>query len=278
MIEILTRYFDPSSWQFGILLGVVCVLITSGVLSPLVVSNRMSFFSDAVAHSTLAGVALGLIMGVNPLLTMIGTGVIVALLIAALRQRSPLALDTLLGVAMAGALALGVILFQLKVRSYADMHNYLFGYVAFMSRDDVIILASVGAGAIAVVAPLWNKLTLLSVSRSLAQSRGVAVTRLDLLLIVVLALVVCVAVRVIGLLLVNALLVVPAATSRNLARSYRAMVWGSIAVSLVAGLSGLFLGDVLDVPQAPAIVVALVAFFAISQVLGYRRGRALAEN
>ncbi|MCC6573225.1 MAG: metal ABC transporter permease [Planctomycetes bacterium] len=271
-------YFNPASWQFGILLGVVCVSLSSGVLSPLVVSNRMSFFSEAVAHSTLAGVALGLIMGFDPLLTMIGVGVIVALLIAALRQRSPLALDTLLGVAMAGALAVGVILFQWKVRNYADMDAYLFGRITFLTRDDVIILALVGAAAIAVLAMMWNRLALLSVSRPLAQSRGLNVGRYDLLLIVLLAVVVCVTVRVVGLLLVNALLVIPAAASKNLARSYRSMVWGSLAVAVVSGLAGLFVGDYLKLPVGPAIVVAAVILFAASQIIGLRRGRVMAEN
>lgn len=278
MFDLIAGYFNPASWQFSILLALLCVSVSSGVLSPLVVGNRMSFFSEAVAHSTLAGVALGLIMGLDPLLTMAGFGVLVALAIAALRQRSPLAMDTLLGVMMAGALALGVILFHWKVRSYADMDAYLFGRLSLVTMQDVAVLAIACAATLTTVGMLYNRLALLSVSRSLARSRGLAVGRYDLLLIVLLALVVCVTVRAVGLLLVNALLVVPAATSKNLVRGYRSLAWGALGVSLAAGLAGLFLGDYLGLPPAPAIVVALVMLFALSLLPGLRRPRPLAEN
>jgi zinc transport system permease protein len=266
MIEIVLNYFTVPFQQI-ILLCVVCVCLASGVLSPIVVSSRMAFFSDAVAHSTLAGVALGLLLGMdNPVTMMVGFAVIIALLIATLRQYTSLSLDTVLGVAMAGSLAVGVLLYQ-KVRGYSDLHSYLFGSVSLLTVDDLLVLAANAVIALAMVGLFANRFLLLAVSRPLAQARGINVARYEYLLIVVLGLVVAVGVRAVGLLLVNALLIVPAATSRNLARSVAGMFWGSVACSLLAGLTGLFLADWLELAPAPGIVAASVILFLGSQLL-----------
>ncbi len=265
MQDIIARYFTEG-WQVIILLCVLCLSLATGALSSLVVSNKMAFFSDAIAHSTLAGVALGLLLNLDPVASMIASGLIVALLIAAMRQRSGLALDTLLGVALAGSLALGVILYHQK-KGFADLHSYLFGRITFLDAADLVALACAAALSLVVVTLYSNQFALLSVSRSLAQSRGVKPARYDFILIVLLGLVVSVCVRAVGLLLVNALMVVPAATSRNLARSYQGMFWGALAVSVVAGITGLVLGDYFALPPAPGIVVVAVGMFAVSYVL-----------
>jgi zinc transport system permease protein len=266
MFDVISNYFTEP-WQLTILLCVVCFSISAGVLSPIVVSSRMAFFSDAVAHSTLAGVALGLLLGVgSPLLTMIAFAVVVGLLVATLRQYTSLALDTVLGVAMAGSLAVGVLMYQ-QVRGFADLHGYLFGSVALLGTQDLIVLAGTAALALLLVGLFANKFLLLAVSRPLAQARGVPVARYEFILIIVLALVVAVGVRAVGLLLVNALLIVPAATSRNLARSVGSMFWGSVVVAITAGLAGLFLSPVFGFAEGPAIVAAAVILFLVSQCL-----------
>jgi zinc transport system permease protein len=277
MIEIVLNYFTVPFQQI-ILLCVLCVCLSSGVLSPIVVSSRMAFFSDAVAHSTLAGVALGMFIGLgSPATTMIGFAVIVALLIATLRQYTNLSLDTVLGVAMAGSLAVGVLLYQKAVRGYADLHSYLFGSVGLLGMEDLWILAANTVVALVIVGLFANRFLLLAVSRPLAQARGINVARYEYLLIVVLGLVVAVGVRAVGLLLVNALLIVPAATSRNFAKSVAGMFWGSVVCALVAGLSGLFVADWLELAPAPGIVAASVILFIASQLLRPLLGRQLAE-
>jgi zinc transport system permease protein len=277
MFDIVSNYFTVP-WQLTILLSVVCVCISSGVLSPIVVSSRMAFFSDAVAHSTLAGVALGLLIGVgSPVLSMIGFAIIIALLVATLRQYTTLALDTVLGVAMAGSLAVGVLLYQYK-RGSADLHGYLFGSVALLGTSDLMIIAASALLSLLLVGLFANKFLLVAVSRPLAQARGMPVARYEFLLIVVLALVVAVSVRAVGLLLVNALLVVPAATSRNIARTVGGMFWGSVAVALVSGLAGLFLSPLFGFSEGPAIVAASVVLFLVSQLLRPLRGHQSAES
>lgn len=262
MSEIITGYFTVG-WQQIVLLNVLCVAVASGALSPLIVSNRMGFFSDAIAHSTLAGVALGLLLGINPVATMIGAGVVVALLIAAMRQRSGLSVDALLGVALAGSLAVGVILYHFA-SGFADMHAYLFGRLTFLDATDLWALGGAALLSLIVVALYSNPFALLAVSRPLARSRGVKAARYDFVLIVLLGLVVSVCVRAVGLLLVNALMVIPAATSRNFARSYRGMCQGALWVSLLASLGGLFAGGALSIPEGPAMVVVGVALFVAS--------------
>ena len=255
----------------AVLVCVVLVALASGLLSPIVVANRMAFFSDAVAHSSLAGIALGMLLGTgHPVLGMAAFGVCVALLIATLRQRSPLALDSVLGVAMAGSLAVGLLLYH-RVRGYADLHVYLYGQVSLLGWEDAGFLALNAALALMIVLFFANKLTLIAVARNLAQARGVPVAKYEYLLIVLLGLVVSLSVRAMGILMVNALLVVPAATARHVARSFAGLFWVSVAVALVSGLAGLFAGDALELPPAPAIVSVSVILFALAWAI--RRGR-----
>ncbi|MHC4840406.1 MAG: metal ABC transporter permease [Planctomycetota bacterium] len=265
MLASMTGYFTEP-WQQAILLAVVCVTLSAGLLSPFVVANRMAFFSDAVAHSTLAGVALGMLLGVgDPTFMMIGFALLVALAIGLVRQRSSNSLDALLGVAMAGALALGVIMYQ-KAKQATDLHGYLFGSVALLTWQDTAMLAVVAAIVLLVVVFAGNKIALIAVSRNLALSRGVRVAMYEYVLILVLALVVAVSVRAIGLLMINALLVIPAAAARNLTRSFRGLVWVSILISLVSGFAGLFSAGWLDWPEGPTIVVVAVILFGLTQL------------
>lgn len=256
----------------AVLASMFFVSLASGVLSPIVVANRMAFFSDAVAHSSLAGVVLGMLLGIgHPVLTMAVFGVCVSLLIATLRQKSALAMDTLLGVAMAGSLAIGLVLYH-RVRNYGDLHSYLLGQPSLLGWSDAWILLGNAVIALAMIGLFANKLTLVAVSRNLASARGVAVARHEYLLIVLLGLVVSLSVKAVGILMVNALLVVPAATARHLARSFGGMFRVSIAVSLIAGLAGLLIGDILNVPTAPAIVSASVILFGLAWGVGRLRG------
>ncbi|MCA8913846.1 MAG: metal ABC transporter permease [Planctomycetes bacterium] len=276
MFDVIANYFT-NDWQLPILLSVVCVSIASGVLSPIVISSRMAFFSDAVAHSTLAGVALGLLLGLgNPVITMVLMGVMVALIIASLRQFTTLALDTLLGVAMAGSLAAGFLLYEYQ-KGYADLHSYLFGQPSLLGWMDFWMVAFNAAISLLVIMLFSNRFLLLAVSRPLAQARRIPVARYEFLLIVLLGLVVSLSVRAVGLLMVNALLIVPAAASRNVARSVRGMFIGSIVVAVVSGLTGLFAGDFLGLAPAPAIVVTAVICFIVSQVLRPFVGHHVAE-
>lgn len=270
MSEFFAYYLGGSGT--AVLACVFFVSVASGVVSPIVVTNRMAFFSDAVAHSSLAGVALGMLLGVgHPVLSMVAFGVCVSLLIATLRQRSPLALDTVLGVAMAGSLAIGLVLYH-YVRGYTDLHSFLLGQVSLLGWEDSGFLALNALIALGIVGLFANRLTLVAVSRGLAQARGVNVARYEYLLIVLLGLVVSLSVRAVGILMVNALLVVPAATARHVARSFAGLFWYSIAASLFAGIAGLMFGDVLNVPTAPAIVSASVILFAVAWATGrFRR-------
>ncbi|MBX3460915.1 MAG: metal ABC transporter permease [Planctomycetes bacterium] len=276
MPDVILGYFTDG-WQATILACVVLACLSSGVLSPIVVSSRMAFFSDAVAHSTLAGVALGMLLGFgSPTTTMIGFAVVVALLIATLRQYTTLSLDSLLGVAMAGSLAVGVLLYH-RTKGYSDLHGYLFGAVSLLGTQDLVILAANAVLALVMVGLFANRFLLLAVSRPLAQARGVPVARYEYLLIVVLGLVVAVGVRAVGLLMVNALLIVPAATSRNVTRTVAGMFWGSVLVALASGLIGLFGAGWLGLTEGPSIVVVAVVLFIVSQALRPLFGHQVAE-
>jgi len=262
-ITILSDYFTVG-WMRIIAACVLLSALAAGALSPLVVNNRMAFFSDAMAHATLAGAALGMIFGIDVTLAMAAWAIMLAALLVKLKRSGGVELDTGLGVIMSGALALGTILYKVGVDGYSGFHYLLFGKIALMQMAD--LWKSLAACALALSMSLigMNHFARLGVSREMAQGEGTRVALLELLLFCVLAFVVSVLVSPIGVLMINAYLIVPAATSRMLARSHRGMYWGSLCVASVSALFGLVLSHVQEWPPGPSMVLMLIACFALA--------------
>jgi zinc transport system permease protein len=242
------------AWLITGLLGGALASLICGVISSLVVSNRMAFFSDALAHCAFAGVSLGLILhllGVitsdsGILATTILFGVLVGALIAYVREKTPLASDTVIGVFFAGAMGLGAVLLKMVSRHGVggafSPETFLFGDILAVTGRDIIYLAFLTAVMIAFLCWLYNRMVFASFSPSLARSRNFPVRLGSYLFIILLALIVNVCLKVVGVLLINALLVIPGATAAILARNLRQFFWWSVALSLTAGLGGLAIG------------------------------------
>jgi zinc transport system permease protein len=280
------------TYEFAVfaVLAIVLVCLICGAMGALVVGNRMAFFSDALAHCAFAGVALGLVAsllaGTDPAnfrqqltLIMVGFGIVVGLLIALVRERTSLASDTVIGVFYAAAVGLGAMCTSMVAgqRGVFSIEAFIFGDPTVAKSWHILSLAALTAGIVVFLWFFYNSLVLTSTSQSLAKSRRVPVRLCQYLFVVLLGVMVNLSLQIVGALLINGLLIVPAATAANLARNLRQMFWYSIGLTLLSGLGGFFLSWEIytrfpnhPVGTAGTIVVLAVVFFVVSMVIGPR--------
>jgi zinc transport system permease protein len=244
---------DWHGYDIGALLSVLLVSGICGLVGALVVGNRMAFFSDAMAHCAFAGISLGLIialwMGFTaqsdelqwllPLI-MAAFGALIGVGIAFVRENTGLASDTVIGVFFAGAIGFGAMILQaMSNRRAFDPERFLFGGPLSVSPGDVLVLAILLVLTAATLVWRYNQFALASFNPSLARSRGVPVALNNYIFVVLLALIVNFSINAVGVLLINALLVVPAATASNWSANMRGMFRSTLVISLSAGVIGL---------------------------------------
>ncbi len=248
------------------------VALAAGPLGCFVIWRRMAYFGDATAHAAILGVAFALAFSVSIPAGILGVALLMALTVATLAGRG-WAMDTTLGVLAHSALAFGLVAVSFLHGIRVDLNAYLFGDILAVSRAD---LAYIWGGAGLVLALLiwrWQALLTTTLSEDLAQASGIDPGRERLVLTLALALVVAVAIKVVGALLIAAMLLIPAATARAFARTPEAMAALSIAVGAVAALGGLQVSLRFDTPAGPSIVATAAVLFAGSVVFGaVRRG------
>lgn len=261
MLEILAFPFFQRALFVGLILGVLMA-----VLGVFVVLRKMSFFSDAIGHSALAGIALGLLLGINPFWGALAFAVLVAVGISSVRRISHLSIDTLLGVFFSAAVALGVILVTLTPGYQADLISFLFGNILTVSSIDVISSLVITIVVAAVLVWTGKGFVSISLDKALAHAEGIPVARLEMLFLVLLAAVIALAIKFVGIVLVTALLIIPAATAQNIARTLSSMFWISVVVSLISVVSGMLASALLRTPSGPTIVLTGAVFFTISLV------------
>ncbi|MBP3955005.1 metal ABC transporter permease [Gemmata sp. G18] len=255
---------------------VMCLLC--GLVGAMVVGNRMAFFSDAMAHCAFAGVALGymsVLLGQGDKetatwlvpLVMVAFGVAVGISMIYVRDRTGLAHDTVIGVFFALALGFGAMLTKMVQKvSNVNLEIFLFGNLVFIPETDLLYLCCVLVLVVCVFLWRYNQLMFASFNPSLARTRRMNVTLNNYIFIVLLALVVNLSIKAVGALLINALLIVPAATAANVSRSLRQMFWLTVAFSLASGGIGYWLsrsmtlsiGPIRDVPFSPSGVIVVV--------------------
>ncbi len=273
----------PSDFQYPFLIrGFLSILILApllGGLSHLVVTRRMAFFSAALGNAALTGVSVALLLG-EPLTAPYG-GIFSFCLLSALamvwvKRHSRLPPDTLIGVFLALTLGLGICLIVAVTRRFNihQVESVMFGSLLTVTDADLLLLLVVGLAAGALLAANYNGLLLDSVNTPLARSRGVPSAYLDYAFAVALTIAVVVSLKIIGALLVEALVVVPAAASRNVSRSVRSYLAFSVLIAFLAGVGGLGISTRFEVPAGGAVVLALSALFFATLALGaLRRGR-----
>ena len=235
-----------------------------GAIGVFVVWRRMAYFGDTLAHSALLGVAVGFIIGININVDIIAVCLIIAIGMVYLRSQRHLADDTLLGILAHSSLALGLAAISLFSALRVDLMSYLFGDILAVTPEDIAWVYGGGIITLGVLAWLWKDLISITVHEDLARTDGVNIFRTQLVFMTLFALVIAMAMKIIGILLVTALLIIPAAAARRFARTPEQMavfaaIAGSIAVAI--GLQGSLLWDL---PTGPAIVIAAALLYAAS--------------
>ncbi|CAI3800094.1 High-affinity zinc uptake system membrane protein ZnuB [Pseudomonas sp. MM221] len=257
--EALAYGFVVNALLAGLMIGPVL-----GGLGTLVVVKRFAFFSEAVGHAALTGVAIGILLGepyTGPYGSLFGYCLLFGILLNFLRNRTGLSPDTLIGVFLSVSLALGASLL-LMLAGKINVHileNVLFGSVLTVSGQDLVVLGIVAILVLALALPLYNRIMLASFNPQLAAVRGVAVKTLDYLFVVLVTLVTVAAVKVIGAILVGALLVIPAAAARLVSQSLKGFFFLSVVIATISTLFGILLPIVFDLPVPSGAAIILVA-------------------
>ncbi|KZZ45176.1 hypothetical protein A3759_10215 [Thalassolituus sp. HI0120] len=261
----MNELFTDIWWLVPLLTGVLLATIT-GPLGSFVVWRRMAFFGDTLAHGALLGITLGVLTDINLTVALALSCVLLALLLMPLQNRSNLSSDTLLGIVSHSTLAIGLVALSLADGVRVDLMSYLFGDLLAVEISD---LAWVSASVMVIgglMALNWRGLLASTVSPELAEIDGYPVKRLNLLLVLMLAMVVALAMKIVGILLVSALLVVPAATARSFARTPQQMVLIAAASGISSVLLGIWASFQWDTPTGPSVVVAAAGLFILSLI------------
>ncbi|HUT48549.1 MAG TPA: metal ABC transporter permease [Alphaproteobacteria bacterium] len=266
----------PESFVLRALVGGIGIALVTGPLGCFVVWRRMAYFGSSIAHGALLGVALGLLFGVGLTPAVLAVSVVLAGLLVVLQRQRLLATDTLLGILAHAALAFGLIALALMEGVRVDLMAYLFGDVLSIGWVDIAWIYGGGALALAALATVWTPLLAATLNEELARAEGQPVGRARIVLMLLIALVVAIAMKIVGVLLIVSLLIIPAATARGFARTPEAMAVLAAGVGVLAVLGGIAASMAWDWPAGPAIVAAATVLFVVSLAVG--AGRRVVER
>lgn len=250
------------------LIGLVC-----GLLGFFVVLRRLAFIGVGISHSAIGGVAIGILAGWHPLLSGAIFAVAVALCIALMSRHGNLSEDTVIGVFFSGSMALGVVLFSLQRGYQQDLFGYLFGNILAISTGELLVLAMAGAAIVFVLVLIFKELLFVAFDEEVAAAYGHKVIILNTTLLVLLAGTIVIGVRLVGLLLIEALLVVPAAVASLWAVNFRQQLLLAAVIGSVSGVAGLMVAYQFDIAAGGTIVLVTVALFFVTVFGQLVRGR-----
>lgn len=249
----------------ALLAGIGLALVT-GPAGCFVVWRRLAYFGETIAHSALLGVALAVLIDLNLVVGIFAVASAVVLTMFFLERRDTLPTDTLLGLLAHGGLALGLVTLSFFPDMRIDLKALLFGDILAVSQADLAVIWLGGAVALGVLAWIWRPLLAMTVSTDLATVSGLRPERARLMFGFLVAAAIAVAVKIVGVLLIVALLVIPAATARRFASSPETMAVGAAVAGVLAVAGGLFASAEFDTPSGPSIVVAALALFVVTRI------------
>lgn len=242
----------------------VGVALVVGPLGCFVVWRRMAYFGDTLSHSALLGVALAFLFQVNITAAVFGVLAAVSMALVFLRRRGTLSSDTILGLLSHSALALGLVSLAFLDEVRVDLMGFLFGDILAVSKTDIAVIYGGGAVVLAGLVAIWRPLFAATVSPEIAQAEGLDPERANFIFVLLMAIVVAIAMKIVGVLLIPALMIIPAATARRFAGGPEFMAALASAIGAVAVVAGLFASLTWDTPSGPSIVVAAFAVFLVS--------------
>ncbi len=260
---ILPFTFAQFDFMKNALLAVILLTPLFGMLGTMAVNNKMAFFSDALGHSALTGIAIGVILGIgNPIICMLFFGVLFGLGIRKVKSSTKASSDTVISVFSSASIALGIVILS-KSGGFAKYSTYLIGDILTVSPSYIKVLAVVLVVVYVIWYFIYNKLLLLSVNPSLSSSRGVKNALVENIFVVILAAAVMLSIKQIGILTINSLLILPAAAARNISKNSRQYLIFSTVISMFCGIAGLIISFYADTAAgATMVLIAAVFYFA----------------
>lgn len=257
--------FGWADYKFMVNAFIAILLIAPlmGILGTMAVNNKMAFFSDALGHSAFTGIALGVLLGIhNETISLIAFGVFLALVITRVKNKGKASSDTVISVFSSTAVAVGLLVLSYG-GGFSKYSAYLVGDILSISSMELLGLFITLVAVIVIWAFIYNKLLIISINRELAASRGVKTTLYENIFVIVVAVVVMLSIKWVGILLINSLLILPAATARNIAKNSRQYLISSVAISVISAVCGLLISFYADTSAGATIVtVSAVVFFA----------------
>jgi zinc transport system permease protein len=261
MVEILSLPFMQRALIGGAMVGLL-----ASYYGVFVVQRGLSFLGSGLAHAAFGGVALGLLIHTEPLWVALPFTILIAVGIAWVRYKTQLSSDTAVGIFFSVSMALGIVFLFLRREYTADAFTFLFGSILAVTKTDILITLVVLIITLFTY-PLWKRWAYASFDRELAQTDRLPVIRDDYVLSILIAITIVVAIKVVGIVLIAAFLVIPAATARVLSRTFRMMTIISVIIGVSGALSGLILSYYIDIPSGATIILIQAALFFVSMLI-----------
>jgi zinc transport system permease protein len=250
----------------ALLAGVATVLMTGG-LGVFIIWRRMAYFGDTLSHAALLGVSLGILLGIGVNSGIFLVSILIALLMVWFQQQRRLSNDTLLGILAHSTLSLGLVSLAFIEGIRVDLNAWLFGDILAVGTHDLWIIWGIATLVLILLIIIWKPLLSLTVNEELAQVEGVNVTLISAIYTLLIALTIAVAMKIVGALLITSLLIIPAATARNFARTPVMMAMMAMFIGVLSVIGGLLASYFMDTPAGPSIVVAATLLFITSNFL-----------
>ena len=247
------------------LIAGIGIAALSGPLGSFVVWRKMAYFGDTLSHASLLGIALGFLFNINLNLALFICCMALAVILVSLQKQKYVATDTLLGILAHSALSLGMVAVSFLDHVRIDLMAYLFGDLLAVTPSDLLWIYSGGAIVMIMLITLWRPLLSMTINEELAQVEGVNVDLMRLLLMLMVGMVIAVAMKFVGALIITSLLIIPAATARKFSRSPEMMAALASVLGIIAVMCGLAMSWHYDTPAGPSVVVAAAALFLLSQ-------------
>ncbi len=253
------------------LLGVLLVTPMFGILGTMVVNNKMAFFSDALGHSALTGIAVGVMFGINnTLISMLAFSILLTIAIINVKNAKTASVDTIIGVFSSSAVALGIVILSYN-GGFNKYSIYLIGDLLSISNNDIFMLIISFIAVLLIWFTCFNKFLLVSINHTFARSRGVNVKFYEYIFTILVAIIVTISIQWVGILVISSMMILPAASARNISNNIREYHIYSISIAVISGILGLFLSYHFGCATGATIVLISSLFFAITYFISLRK-------
>ncbi len=269
--QVVPFLWADYKFMINALLAVVLIAPLMGILGTMAVNNKMAFFSDALGHSAFTGIALGVLLGIeNELISLIAFGVFIALLITRVKNKGNTSSDTVISVFSSSSVALGLLVLSYG-GSFTKYNSYLVGDILSVTEGEILSLLITLVAVCVIWALIYNKLLVISVNRELAASRGIKTVLYENIFVIMVAVVVMLSIKWVGILLINSLLILPAASARNISKNSRQYLAVSVVISVVCAVAGLIISFYAGTSAGATIVTVSAVVFFITYIFSRKK-------